>query len=87
VSTILDLIEQGTATRAGAALTDAADDLSAALQVYDYLESQRAEAVADLAESRQSSSALAAYDETIADLNERSAEVLGTLVSILRAEA
>jgi hypothetical protein len=85
VSTILELIEQGKTTRLGAVLADLADDLRAALDRYDVLDSERAGVIADRAEQGDDAS-LSAYDETIADLNERGADLLETIVAILRAE-
>jgi hypothetical protein len=106
VSNLLDLIEQGKLTRAGAALTDSVDDLRAALQRWDEQQDDQDRVVAWKAilngeeddptfvwkdswgpQPEEADVSYDEVDEVQADLNETYAEILDTIVSILRAEA
>lgn len=86
MSTILELVEQGKATRLGAVLSDVIDDLNSNLSEYDAIEVQRNELVEAWQQQSYSESGARKYDEALVDLNERSGAVLDALVAILRAE-
>lgn len=102
MSTILDLIEQGKLTRAGAVLTDSAGDLRAALRRYDEMQDDQDKLVAQKAilgdygsyvwkdtwgpEPDEADISGDEVEELQSTLNETYAEILDTIVSILRTE-
>lgn len=88
MSTILNLIEQGKASRLGAVLADHADDLNKALAAYDAVEKRREAAIEkrDSASGEDTYDALHRFHDTTVDLNDEAAEILDAVVAILRAE-
>lgn len=86
MSTITELVNQGKAYRVVAILDEKSVELEATLSEYDAVEVQRKQAAAERAQYGESDWSIRAYDETIADLNKRSAALLDVLVAILRTE-
>lgn len=86
MSTITELVNQGKAYRVVAILDEKSIELEATLALYDKVEEDRAKAVAELNLDADAEWALRAFDETIADINVRSADLLDALVAILRTD-